>query len=489
MNKNWFLSAGLALIAVGIGIYFVKAEIFNFLSERQNFLSEFLAVADDMLAGKNSAEKMSNDEDQKNNPAAPVVPVVPAAKPSAPSLCSFDGREAPSRAALINEVAWAGTAGDKAAEEWIEFKNNSGAEISLDGWQMQNAGQSIKVFFGVSDSIPAGGFYLLKRGSSDFIGGVKADKFFSGAIKNSDEAIRLFDKNCVFVDKAVADAGGGKNWPVGTAGPDYRTAERSSDLSWHTYGGLGTNGIFGTPRKENSLPPAAVLTQTLSLSPPPPSSSLSSSLPSPSLFPPLSPLSISSPPPPPPPPSPPPPSTSPPPPPPPPLPPPPESSPEPPPPAPPPSPPSNNINHLLISEIMIGIDGNSNYTFIEFYNPISDPIDLTGWVVKKKTSTGTESSFIVSDRFKNKIIQPGKYFLAANDAGYTGFIPPDLKWPSSYTLAYTNNAIIIYNNLGEKVEEVSWASIPKNSSYQRDFWSSNSFHLQTAPDPQNSQSQ
>lgn len=180
------------------------------------------------------------------NPTPPTVP---------PSLCSLNSQKTLSHEILINEVAWAGTGSATSSQEWIEFKNTSGASISLAGWQLQNANQSIKVFFNASDSIPAGGFYLLERGSSDFISGVKADKFFTNAIKNNDEALRLFDEHCAIIDEVVAHVGGAKNWPAGTVGPDYRTAERSNDASWYTYSASGVNGIFGTPRAENSPTP------------------------------------------------------------------------------------------------------------------------------------------------------------------------------------------------------------------------------------------
>ncbi len=195
----------------------------------------------------------------------------PSAANAHPILCAQNSSRTLSRAVLINEVAWAGVASDKTSQEWIELKNNSGAKISLEGWRLQNADQGIKMIFAASDLIPAGGFYLLERGGTDFIAGVKADKFFTGAVKNSDESLRLFDKSCNVIDEIVADIGAGKNWPAGAADPEYRTAERSSDLSWRTYRGSGTNRFFGTPRAENSSPqPAASQASQNATSPPPP---------------------------------------------------------------------------------------------------------------------------------------------------------------------------------------------------------------------------
>ena len=171
---------------------------------------------------------------------------------------------------------------------------------------------------------------------------------------------------------------------------------------------------------------------------------------------------------------------------------------------------SSQANHIVISEIMAGIDGNTNYEFIEFYNPTTNPIDLTGWAIKKRSSTGAESSFVVSSRFQGKIIPPKKYFLIANEGGYNGSISPDIVWPASYNLAYANNAIIFYNNNNEIVDEVIYQNIEAGKSLERKAWQNNScvsaqnngeflgnacdtdsetdFEIRQAPNQQNSQS-
>ena len=83
---------------------------------------------------------------------------------------------------------------------------------------------------------------------------------------------------------------------------------------------------------------------------------------------------------------------------------------------------------------------------------------------------------------------PHKYFLLVNEGGYDGSIVPDVFWPKSYTLAYKNNAIIIYNANSELIEEVSWTEIPKGQSIERESFSGNQFKIQPAPNPQNSNS-
>jgi hypothetical protein len=142
--------------------------------------------------------------------------------------------------------------------------------------------------------------------------------------------------------------------------------------------------------------------------------------------------------------------------------------------------------NILISEIMAGADGNSSYEFIELFNPTENPINLTSWSIKKKSSSGSESTLVSASRLEGKIIPANKYFLLANEGGYDGQVSADVFWPKSYTLAYTNNAVVIYNGNGELVEEVSWTEIPKDQSIERESFSANQFKNQFNPNPQNS---
>ncbi|MDE2001851.1 MAG: lamin tail domain-containing protein [Patescibacteria group bacterium] len=336
-----------------------------------------------------------------------------------PLKCSLLNLSAPTHAVLLNEIAWAGIAGDQSSREWVELKNPGAADIPLAGWQMLNAAESVTVFFGDGDHIAPAGFYLLERGGTDPIAGMPVRKSFSGVIKNSDESLMLFDRDCNLVDEILPENG---KWPAGTAAPDYRTAERSADLSWHTYSGNGLNGVFGTPGAENSPTPApqpivpAVATTS-------------------------SPVAATA--------------------------------------------PVSGTSRILISEVMAGMSTNKGYQFVELYNPGTAAVDLTGWSMKKKSSTGTESSLVSATRLQDKKIPPGGYFLIAKDGGYTSAVAPDVVWPASYSLAYTNNAVTIYDPNGTAIDAVSWTEIPADQSYSRVSWSGSAFTL-SAPTPQNS---
>ncbi len=82
---------------------------------------------------------------------------------------------------------------------------------------------------------------------------------------------------------------------------------------------------------------------------------------------------------------------------------------------------------------------------------------------------------------------PHKYLLLANKDGYglAGSPQPDILY--STTLAYKNNAVILYNANGEAIEDIGWDEIIKGQSLERVSWSSGEFKIQNSPDPQNSQ--
>jgi len=148
---------------------------------------------------------------------------------------------------------------------------------------------------------------------------------------------------------------------------------------------------------------------------------------------------------------------------------------------------SNTIN-IGISEILVGVDGNLNYEFIELYNPNNIAIDLTGWSIKKRNSKNNEEILVSAKKFGGKKIMPHKYLLLAQKDGYGGNIQADIVY--SGTLAYKNNAVILYNADGKAIEDIGWDEIIKGQSLERisSSWNSGEFKIQTSPNPQNSQS-
>lgn len=136
---------------------------------------------------------------------------------------------------------------------------------------------------------------------------------------------------------------------------------------------------------------------------------------------------------------------------------------------------------IMLNEVMAGTEAGSDEEFIELYNPSSEAVSLTGWSVKKKSSTGSETSFVVASRLEGKSVPAGGYFLLKNEGSDMSTPPADVSWPHSYTLAYTNNALTLYDGSGAKVSEMSWTEIPKGKSFG--LAADGSFAVLPAPSP------
>lgn len=159
-----------------------------------------------------------------------------------PVLCQKKEGEEPRRDKVIfNEISWMGGV-DSPAEEWIELRNISGENVDLSGWQICNKDKKIRIVFPEEAGILKNGFFLLKRSDDFLLGEIKPDFIYKGGLKNENESLYLFDKNCQLEDEVFASS----TWPAGD-NLTKRTMERKPDLNWQTSKAPG-----GTPKAENS---------------------------------------------------------------------------------------------------------------------------------------------------------------------------------------------------------------------------------------------
>ena len=142
---------------------------------------------------------------------------------------------------IFNEIAWMG-AQTGYSHEWIELKNLSGKTIDMSGWQILNENEKIKFAF-PQQAFFKNNFIILARASADEVLNLGADFIFTGAIRNSNEGLRLFDNNCNLIDKAS----GAPSWPAGD-NKSKQTMARTSGLTWAASVSAG-----GTPGAPNSF--------------------------------------------------------------------------------------------------------------------------------------------------------------------------------------------------------------------------------------------
>lgn len=405
-----------------------------------NTKTQKTAVAANPAAKTAVKQKKQTTATEIEEPESPTV----AAQPPAPTqpvqkepvFCSETAVEPTHDPVIINEIAWMGDT-TSVQHEWIELKNISLAVIPIGNWQLFDKSRMIKIVIQKDTVLSAGDILVLARQGKDKNWMEGANLSFSGTINNSNEELTLFDTGCRLIDKVSTVTA----WPAGD-NETKKTMERGADLTWHT-----SEITDGTPRAGNSIPQPETIEEP-EISYTPPASGNASPPPPPPSVPPAQDATTTS--------------------------------------------PSENPQQparVLISEVVAGIEGNADFDFVELYNTGDLPADLTGWTIKKRSSSGSESSLVAASRLEGKSIQPKKFFLLSNETGYTGGTAPDVPWPHSYSLAYTNNAVVVYNASGEKIDEVSWTEIPKGQSLTRQGWDSNTFAISETPTPQNSQSQ
>jgi len=119
---------------------------------------------------------------------------------------------------------------------------------------------------------------------------------------------------------------------------------------------------------------------------------------------------------------------------------------------------------LRITEVVAGTEASAEDEFIEIYNDGDSPVTLTGFYIKKRSSTGVQTALVSAARLKDKVIPARSYFLIVHEGAYQGGTSFDASWPASYSLAYTNNAVVLYDPSGAALSEVSWTELAKGES-------------------------
>ena len=118
-----------------------------------------------------------------------------------------------------------------------------------------------------------------------------------------------------------------------------------------------------------------------------------------------------------------------------------------------PTPGQTLANHLVISEIQIN-GASTTQDFVELYNPTDSDFDLNGWKLRKRTSTGSESSLVVIGTGKS-IVSHGFFLWSNSSNGYNTAIGADVS--NTNTLA-GDNSIVLLKPDNSTVDQLGWGS-------------------------------
>jgi len=166
---------------------------------------------------------------------------------------------------VLNEVAWAGNADDPTAE-WIELHNTTDHVVDLSSWRLVSSDGAPDIT--LAGTLPSQGYVVLYR-SSTREGEIEGRVYYSGALRDGGESLRLLDPAGNEADSANHRGG---MWPAGKVNDVPCTMERidpdepDNPNNWADARNASDNGLFfGTPGEINSVsyaPPQATVSFT-----------------------------------------------------------------------------------------------------------------------------------------------------------------------------------------------------------------------------------
>jgi hypothetical protein len=184
-NKRQLIAVSVfALVLVGVAVASKKSET----------VSRFLTS----VSGSVSVQNNSGLADTKGGQASKTTTSAAAAK-----TCDFNTSLKPDKNAVVfKEVAWMGNK-DSANNEWLSIQKVSEDDVEIGGYQILNENQKIKIILSAKAVLTgAKPLYVLAR--QDGISGIAADQIYSGAIRNTNEGLRLFSGDCRLLDEVFA---------------------------------------------------------------------------------------------------------------------------------------------------------------------------------------------------------------------------------------------------------------------------------------------
>lgn len=102
-------------------------------------------------------------------------------------------------------------------------------------------------------------------------------------------------------------------------------------------------------------------------------------------------------------------------------------------------------NHVVISEVMVGVPGEADNEFVELYNPTASAIDLSGWRLSRKTSESTTAANLVASM--SGTIASKSYFLVS-PSDFVATHSADLPYSTGNNLT-ANNTILLFSDAGQ----------------------------------------
>ena len=110
----------------------------------------------------------------------------------------------------------------------------------------------------------------------------------------------------------------------------------------------------------------------------------------------------------------------------------------------------------LISEVLVGIQGNNVFEFIELYNPTGQPINLRGWTLWYRLAT-SEEDLPVYRWQDDTLIPPNGHYLLVRAGQDIGLLP-DAEFDQG--LNTTGGGLLLRDSDGTDADALGWGNSP-----------------------------
>jgi hypothetical protein len=115
--------------------------------------------------------------------------------------------------------------------------------------------------------------------------------------------------------------------------------------------------------------------------------------------------------------------------------------------------PTQGVTHLVIAAIQIAGASTTN-DYVKIYNPENNAVDVSGWKLHKKSSTGTDYS--LREIPTGNSMPAGGYFIWANSTnGFSASVGANVS--STETLS-SDNSVALFDATGAIVDMVAWGT-------------------------------
>jgi hypothetical protein len=112
------------------------------------------------------------------------------------------------------------------------------------------------------------------------------------------------------------------------------------------------------------------------------------------------------------------------------------------------------LDHLVIAAVQIGSASSSANDMVKLFNPTARLVDVSGWKLRKKSSSGTDYSLRVFPD-GNTIAAGGSFMWANAGDGFGDAMHADVT--STATLA-ADNSVALLDASGTVVDAVAWGT-------------------------------